>query len=57
MLRRPDKPDFERIKTALYCKEPDRVPLSEMIIDPKVRAGFLGIPVKGLNLKKNVDFG
>ena len=56
MLKRPDKPDFERIKTALYCKEPDRVPLAEMIIDPKVRAGFLGITVNELNLKKNVDF-
>ncbi|MBS3977709.1 MAG: hypothetical protein KGZ75_13490 [Syntrophomonadaceae bacterium] len=51
---RPDKPDFERIKTALYCKEPDRVPLAELIIDPKVRAGFMGKPVD--DIKTNVEF-
>ncbi|MEW6622852.1 MAG: uroporphyrinogen decarboxylase family protein [Bacillota bacterium] len=54
MIKRPDKPDFERIRAALYCAEPDRVPVAEMIIDPKVRAGFMGKPVD--DLETNVKF-
>ncbi|WP_051534130.1 uroporphyrinogen decarboxylase family protein [Desulfitibacter alkalitolerans] len=54
MINRPDKPDFERIKTALYCSEPDRVPLAELIIDPKIKNAYMGKKVEGL--KDDVEF-
>lgn len=35
-------PDFDRLRTALFCGEPDMVPLAELKVDPLVKAGFLG---------------
>lgn len=35
-------PDFNRVATTLRCEEPDRVPLGEFLIDPPVKAAFLG---------------
>ncbi len=42
------KPDFERLRTALYCKEPDRVPLAELAICSEVMSAFLGKPIESL---------
>lgn len=36
-------PDFGRMRTALLCGEPDRVPLAELKVDPIVKSAFLGI--------------
>jgi len=36
------KPDIKRFLTALRREEPDRVPLSEFLIDPPVKRAFLG---------------
>ena len=36
------KPDFERYMTALRCKEPDRVPLRDFVIDQLPKESFLG---------------
>lgn len=36
------KPDFERLKKALFCQEPDRVPLIELVIDEEIKEAFLG---------------
>lgn len=37
------KPDFSRLRTALFRGEPDRVPLAELKVDPIVKASFLGL--------------
>ena len=37
----PD-PDFNRLRTALYCRQPDRVPLAELWIDAPVKEALLG---------------
>ncbi len=36
-------PDFSRVRTALFCGEPDMVPLAELKVDPIVKAAFLGL--------------
>ena len=36
-------PDFERLRTALLCGEPDRVPLAELQVD--IKEAYLGKPV------------
>lgn len=43
----PD-PDFERFRTAMRRREPDRVPLGEMHADREVKEAFLGRPIKTL---------
>jgi uroporphyrinogen decarboxylase len=43
----PD-PNFERIRTALYCGQPDRVPLAEVTIDEEAKEEFLGKPLNDL---------
>lgn len=50
------KPDinFERLKTALFCKTPDRVPLAELGIDEEVKSAFLGKPIN--SMKEEVEF-
>jgi uroporphyrinogen decarboxylase len=48
------KPDFERYLTALSCKEPDRVPLGDFVVDQLAKESFLGRKV--LTLKDQVDF-
>ena len=37
-------PDFERLRTALLCGQPDRVPLAEIKVEDEVKAAFLGRP-------------
>jgi uroporphyrinogen decarboxylase len=37
----PD-PDFRRLRTTLFCREPDRVPLAELWIDAPVKEALLG---------------
>ncbi|MGQ9731730.1 MAG: uroporphyrinogen decarboxylase family protein [Candidatus Zipacnadales bacterium] len=34
--------DFTRLRTALFCGEPDCVPLAELKVDPVVKAAFMG---------------
>jgi uroporphyrinogen decarboxylase len=49
----PD-PDFERFRTALLRREPDRVPLGDMHADVEVKEAFLGRPIRAL--EDEVDF-
>jgi|YelNatPaOPRAMG01_1025707.scaffolds.fasta_scaffold111256_1 uroporphyrinogen decarboxylase len=35
-------PDFRRLRTALLCQQPDRVPLAELWFDAPVKEAFLG---------------
>ena len=48
------KPDFNRVRTALYCGIPDRVPVMELRIEQEVKEAFLGKPIK--SLKEEVEF-
>jgi uroporphyrinogen decarboxylase len=41
-------PDFERLRAALYCREPDRVPLLELFHDLEVKEAFLGRRIRGV---------
>jgi uroporphyrinogen decarboxylase len=41
-------PSFQRVLTALDRREPDRVPLGEVWVDPEVKHAFLGHPIRGL---------
>jgi uroporphyrinogen decarboxylase len=36
------QPDFERFRSAVLCREPDRVPLAELKVEDVVKAAFLG---------------
>ena len=38
---KPD-PDFQRLQTALFCQQPDRVPLAELWIDAQIKEAFIG---------------
>ena len=38
-------PNFERLRTALLCGEPDRVPLAELKVEDEIKSGFLGRPI------------
>jgi len=40
------EPNFERLRTTLFCQEPDRVPLVELQVDREVKDAFLGQPVR-----------
>ncbi len=48
------EPNFERLRTALYCGQPDRVPLVELAVDPSIREGFLGKPAQ--DVKTEIEF-
>jgi len=48
------KPNFERLRTALYCREPDYVPLVELGIAQEIKEGFLGKEIH--SLKEEVEF-
>jgi len=48
------KPDFDRVKTALSCEQPDRVPLAEVGIEDNIKEAFLGKKIN--NLKDEVEF-
>jgi len=53
-MQRRIYPNFDRLRTALFCGEPDRVPLVELIVDPEVKETFLGKPVK--DFKESIEF-
>jgi len=38
------EPNFERLRTALLCGQPDRVPLAEIKVEDEVKSAFLGRP-------------
>jgi len=48
------RPDFQRFLTALNRQEPDRLPFAEFIIEPDIRAAFLGRPA--LNHGDHIEF-
>ncbi len=52
-LSLPNK-NFERVRKALLCQEPDRIPLMEMDADVEAKERFLGKPVR--DMKSNVEF-
>ena len=42
---------YERVLTSLQCGQPDRVPVFELLVDPKVIAGINPLePVAGMDL-------
>jgi len=45
------QPDFDRLRTALFGGQPDRVPLLELAIADSVMEKFLGKPVVGISDK------
>jgi uroporphyrinogen decarboxylase len=53
-MRRKIEPNFERLRTALFAGQPDRVPLLELSIDCSIKEKFLGKPVR--NLRDEIDF-
>lgn len=50
------KPDFERIRTTVRRKEPDRVPLVEALVDFEIQSQFLGRRVIYEDLAAQVEF-
>lgn len=48
------RPDFERLRTALFLHEPDRVPLADAYVHRDVKEAFMGRPVT--DLKGEVEF-
>jgi uroporphyrinogen decarboxylase len=51
--RRPD-PDFGRLAAALARRQPDRVPLIELMVDEEVKTAFLGRPIT--SMRDEVEF-
>jgi uroporphyrinogen decarboxylase len=47
-------PDFERLHTALRCREPDRVPLLDLFHDLEVKEAFLGRPI--CDVRDDIEF-
>ena len=47
-------PDYRRFLDAIWRREPDRVPIAELGVDPPVKAKFLGRPVH--DVKTDVEF-
>jgi len=47
-------PDFERVRAALRCQQPDRVPSMELLMDTELKAAFLGHEPQGY--ADEVDF-
>jgi uroporphyrinogen decarboxylase len=50
------KPDFERIRKVVRHEEPDRVPLSEVLIDYSIQSKFLGREVTQDDMASQVEF-
>jgi uroporphyrinogen decarboxylase len=48
------QPDYRRFVDAVWRREPDRVPLAELGIDPPIKEHFLGKPVRGV--ETDVEF-
>ena len=46
-MRLPDT-NFDRVRTALLCGTPDRVPIFELKVDEEVKAAFLGHSAEGV---------
>jgi uroporphyrinogen decarboxylase len=53
-MRSVYQPDFEQIRTALYCGQPERVPLFELKVDLHVMQAFMGKTFH--SMKDHVDF-
>ncbi|MDD5687559.1 MAG: uroporphyrinogen decarboxylase family protein [Elusimicrobia bacterium] len=49
-----NEPNFERLKSTLFCQETDSVPLIELVIDKSIKEKFMGKPVDGL--QGEIDF-
>jgi uroporphyrinogen decarboxylase len=47
-------PDFNQLRTAFFCGEPEYVPLMELGIAKKIKEAYLGRPVN--TLKDEIDF-
>lgn len=47
-------PDFERLRAALRCQQPDRVPLLDLFHDLEVKEAFLGRPIRGV--RDDIEF-
>ena len=54
MFRSNPAPDYRRFLDAIWRREPDRVPIAELGVDPPVKAKFLGRPVH--DVKTDVEF-
>ena len=39
-------PSFDRLRTALNGRAPDRVPLIEVLVDHEIKEAFLGQPIR-----------
>jgi uroporphyrinogen decarboxylase len=48
------KPDFNRLRTALQCRQPDHVPALELFHDIEVKEAFLGRELK--TLQDDIEF-
>jgi len=49
-----DEPDFNRVRTALFGGEPDRVPLLELAIANSIKEKYLNKPI--LNVRDDIEF-
>ena len=47
-------PDYRRFLDTIWLREPDRVPIAEMGMDPPVKERFLGRPVR--DARTDVEF-
>lgn len=54
MVNEKRRPRFERLKEALYCRQPDRVPLFDFVISQEMKEQFLEKPI--VNLEDEVEF-
>ena len=43
------QPDFNRVRTALLCGQPDKIPLAEVGIEKNIKENFLGKRINDLN--------
>jgi len=50
------RPDFSRVATTLQHKEPDRVPLAEILVCYEIQSQFLGRKVTDDDLRSQVEF-
>jgi uroporphyrinogen decarboxylase len=50
------EPDFERIRKTARHEEPDRVPLCEALVEPKIQSQFMGRKISADDLQSQVDF-
>lgn len=56
------QPDFERLRTALFCGQPDRVPTAELKCEDFIKEAFLGEKLPSLSkdprgyLEKDIEF-